>query len=76
VAQIKLAQKWRRRGPKAGHREDDLSHRLRYPDRLRRPRWRNGQLKLTFHLDHSAGANHNVGGIGLAEFTFLGASKK
>jgi hypothetical protein len=33
--------------------------RLRYPDRLRRPRWRNGNLKLTFHLDYSAGADHH-----------------
>src|SRR5256886_1125048 len=32
--------------------------RLRYADRLRRPRGRNGQLKLTFHLDHSVGADH------------------
>jgi hypothetical protein len=27
-------------------------------NRFRRPRWRNGQLKLTFHLDHSVGADH------------------
>ena len=31
--------------------------RLRHADRLRRPHWRNGQPKLTFHLDHSVGAN-------------------
>jgi integrase-like protein len=31
--------------------------RLRYAERLRRPRWRNGHIKLTFHLDHSAGAD-------------------
>jgi hypothetical protein len=33
--------------------------RLRYADRLRRPAGATANLKLTFHLDHSAGADHN-----------------
>jgi len=44
--------------------------RLRYADRLRRPRWRNRNLKLTFHLDHSVGADQSLGKDPLSDRSF------
>ena len=40
---------------RAGHREDDISHRLRTPTGSAGHAGATANLKLTFHLDHSAG---------------------
>ena len=46
------------------HRRSSCPHsprgRLRYVDRLRRPRWRNRRSELTFHLDHSMKAGQPI----------------